>query len=94
MTTQKTLAVLTALFIPCAAFAAVAPGDSLGTSEADVRSALEAKGYTVLEIEVEDDEIEAEVEMDGATYEIEVALSTGLVSEIELEDDDDSDDDD
>ena len=64
-------------------------GAVLGTTEADVRSALEAKGFTVAEVEIEDDEIEAEVKLDGKSYEIEVDAKTGKITETELEEDDD-----
>lgn len=86
-TTKLTL--LAALMIPGAALAAVSEGDVLGTTEADVRAALEAQGYVVTGIELEDDEIEADVTLDGAAFEIEVAVATGMVLEIEADDGDD-----
>ena len=64
-------------------------GAVLGTTEADVRSALEAKGFTVAEVELEDDEIEAEVSLNGKTYEIEVDAKSGAITETELEEADD-----
>lgn len=64
-------------------------GAVLGTTEADVRAALEAKGFTVAEIEMEDGEIEADVKLDGKSYEIEVDAKTGKITETELEEDDD-----
>ncbi len=64
-------------------------GAVLGTTEAEVRSVLEGKGFTVAKVEVEDDEIEAEVEHDGKTYEIEVDARTGKITGTELEEDDD-----
>lgn len=64
------LDLLAALMIPGAAFAQINEGETLGTSEAAVRAALESQGYAVLEIEVEDDEIEAEVTLDGTAYKI------------------------
>jgi uncharacterized membrane protein YkoI len=86
------LVLLAALMIPGAAFAQINVGDTVGSTEAAVRSALEASGYAVLEIEVEDDEIEAEVTLDGTAYEIEVSAASGMVLEIEVEDDDESED--
>jgi hypothetical protein len=67
------------------ALAAVAVGDSLGTSEEDIRSALTAQGYEVQEIEAEDGEIEAEVSLDGKTMEVVVDAQSGLVLEMEPE---------
>lgn len=86
-------AILAALIVPAAAFAGLDVGQSLGTTDADVRAALTGMGYEVHEIESEDGEIEAEVTLDGVAYEIEVAMDTGLITEIELEDDEDGDDD-
>ena len=89
--TSKSL-LLAALFIPGAALAQIGVGDVLGTSEADVRAALEAKGYQVMEVEIEDDEIEVEAMLDGLEFEFEIAVDTGAITEVELEDDDDDDD--
>ena len=74
---------LAGLVIPGLAFAQVAPGDKLGTAEADIRAKLEAHGYTITEFEVEDGEIEVE-----ATLNIEVSSQDGNVVEIALEDED------
>ena len=71
--------------IPMTALALTA-GDTLGTSEADIRAALVAEGYEVLEFETEDDEIEVEVSRDGQVFEIELSADTGTVLEVELED--------
>lgn len=92
MTNLTKPALLAALIVPGFAFAGANVGQSLGKSEADIRSALTGMGYDVQEIEIEDDEIEADVTLDGVAYEIEVAVDTGLVTEIELEDDEGEDD--
>ncbi len=91
MTTNTKALLLAGLLIPGAALAQVGAGDALGTSEADIRAAVEAQGYTVSEIEFEDGEIEVEAMLNGQAYEIEIAADTGLVLEVELEDDDDDD---
>ncbi|WP_299555837.1 PepSY domain-containing protein [uncultured Tateyamaria sp.] len=92
MTNLTKPAILAALIVPGIAIAGADVGQTLGTSEADVRSALTAMGYVVQEIEIEGEEIEAEVTLEGVAYEIEVAIDTGLVTEIELEDDEDDND--
>lgn len=92
MTNLMKPALLAALIVPGIAIAGVDIGQTLGTSEADVRLALTDMGYVVQEIEIEDGEIEADVMLDGVAYEVEVSMDTGLVIEIELEDDDDDDD--
>lgn len=94
MTTNTKALILAGLLIPGAAFAQFQTGDVIGTTEADIRAAVEAQGYTVSEIEFEDGEIEVQALLDGLMYEIEVAADTGLVVEIELDDDDCGDDDD
>ena len=68
-------------------------GDSVGTTDTAVTSALEAAGYQVLEMEVEADEIEALVSLDGALFEIEVDPATGEILEIEAKDEDGEDED-
>ena len=90
MTYLTKSALLTALIIPGFAFAGVELGQTLGSTEADVRAALTGMGYDVQKIEVEDGEIEADVALDGIAFEIEVAMETGVVVEIELEDQDDA----
>ncbi|MEM8729700.1 MAG: PepSY domain-containing protein [Pseudomonadota bacterium] len=75
-----------------AAHAAVSTGETLGTTEAEIRATLEASGYVIQEIEVEGDEIEVEATLDGAAYEIELSAATGEILEIEAEDDDDDGD--
>lgn len=77
------------LSLPAIAFAAVTPGDTMPTSEAEIRAALEERGYVVQEFEIEDGEIEVEYLADGQLYEMEISAATGLVTEVELEDDDD-----
>ncbi|MCR9137551.1 MAG: PepSY domain-containing protein [Alphaproteobacteria bacterium] len=71
------------LLSPVAASAAVSKGDVLGTTEQAVRAALEQKGYTVQEIEIEDGVIEAEFIAQGSEMEIEVDKTTGQVLEVE-----------
>lgn len=66
-----------------------AVGSYLGKTEAEARSALEAKGFVITEIELEDGELELEVKKDAKAYEIEVDPSTGNILEVELEDDND-----
>ena len=68
------------------ALATVAPGDKLGTTENDIRTQLQAKGYEVKSIEFENDEIEAEVVYNGKELEIEIDKMTGQVTEVEEED--------
>ena len=70
----------------------VAVGDTVGTDVEEIRSKLEAEGYTVTEIEIEDGEIEVEYVVDGQEYEITMSGETGQVLEVELEDDDEDDD--
>ena len=77
-----------------AALASFNVGDSLGTTEADIRAALEAKGAVVEEIETEDNLVEAEIVLDGVEMEIAVDLSSGAIAEIETDDDDDGDNED
>ena len=86
------ITLLATLIVPGLALAQVAPGDSLGTSEADIRAKLEARGYAVTEFEIEDGEIEVEATMNGKAYEIEVSSKDGNVLEVELDDKDDSKD--
>lgn len=71
------------LLSPVAASAAVSKGDVLGTNEQDIRAALEQRGYTVQEIELEDGVIEAEFIAQGTEMEIEVDKVTGQVLEVE-----------
>ena len=92
MTSTSKSLLLAALLVPGAALAQIGVGDVLGTSEADVRAALEAQGYTVMEVEIEDGEIEVEAMVDGQEVEFEVAADTGAILEVELEDEDDDDD--
>lgn len=66
-----------------------AVGTYLGKTEAEGRTALEAKGFVVTEVETEDGELEFEVKKDGQAYEIEVDPATGKISETEKEDDND-----
>lgn len=65
-----------------------AVGSYVGKTEAEARSALEAKGFVVTEVEVEKDELEFEVKKDGQAYEIEVDPATGKILETEADDND------
>ena len=91
MTDTFKASILAALLIPAAAFANLTPGQTLGTTEAEIRSALTALGYEVQEVEFEDGEIEAEVTQGGQALEIEIAVETGQIIEVELEDEEDDD---
>mgnify|MGYP002653654864 CR=1 FL=1 len=74
------LAAVSALAIMAgAAYANIAAGDKLGTTESEIRAALEGQGYTVEAFEVEDDEIEVELTMGGETFEAEIDPTTGEV---------------
>lgn len=71
------------LLLPAVASAAVTKGDVLGTSGMEVMTALEQRGYTVTEIEIEDDVIEAEYIAQGTEMEIEVDRTTGQVLDVD-----------
>lgn len=90
--TNTKLALVAGLLVPGMAFAQINVGDTMGVTESEILSTLEADGYRVLEIEMEDGEIEVEAVLDGQTYEIEIAADSGLILEIELDDEDSSDD--
>lgn len=93
--TQKLVALCgLGIGLPAMAFSAVTAGDTMPTSEAEIRAALEEQGYTVQEFEVEDGEIEVEYLADGQLFEMSIAAATGIVTEIDLEDEDDDEDDD
>lgn len=74
---------------PVLALANVGLGDKLGTSEADIRAALEAQGYQIEEIEFEGVKIEVELIKDGVETELVLSDTDGVVTAIELEEDDD-----
>lgn len=74
---------------PVLALANVGLGDKLGTTEADIRAALEGQGYQIEEIEFEDGEIEVELVKDGVETELVLSETDGVVTAIELEEDDD-----
>ncbi|WP_170349794.1 MULTISPECIES: PepSY domain-containing protein [Ruegeria] len=82
---------LTGLIVtaPALALANVGLGDKLGTSEAEIRSTLEAQGYQIEEIEFEDGEIEVELSKDGVETELVLTETDGEVTAIEIEKDDD-----
>lgn len=81
-----------AVFFALPLHAAVVDGDLLGTTEVDIRTALESNGYVVEGIETDGDEIEVDAMLDGVAVEIELSALTGAVIEIETDDDADSDD--
>lgn len=74
---------------PVLALANVGVGDTLGTTEAEIRSVLEAQGYAIEEIEFEEDEIEVELSKDGVETELVLDVADGVVTAIEAEEDDD-----
>lgn len=75
--------------LPAVSAIALGAGETVGTSETEIRAALEAAGYEVGEIEFEKNEIEVEARRDAVNYEIEVSPETGVILEIEEDDDDD-----
>ena len=87
--TRTQTAVLTTMALALSsavALATVATGDTVGTTEQQIRAQLESKGYTIKAIEIENDEIEAEVALNGKDYEIEIDPKTGQVTEVEEDD--------
>lgn len=90
--TNAKLALLAGLLVPGVALAQINAGDTMGVTDAEILSTLEAEGYQVIEIEMEDGEIEVEAVRDGQMFEIEIAADTGLILEIELDDEDASED--
>ena len=90
--TNAKLALLAGLLVPGVALAQINAGDTMGVTDAEILSTLEAEGYRVIEIEMEDGEIEVEAVRDGQMFEIEIAADTGLILEIELDDEDASED--
>ncbi|MFA3917320.1 PepSY domain-containing protein [Ruegeria hyattellae] len=90
METLKTLTLTTLLAAtPVLVLANVSLGDKLGTDEAAIRSAMEAQGYVVEEIEFENGEIEVELVKDGVETELVLSKSDGVVTAIEIEDEND-----
>lgn len=61
-------------------------GDHLGTSKAEIRKSLEAKGYDVKEFDRERGLIEVEAKIGGVLYEILVDPKTGKVEKWEEDD--------
>ncbi|MEO1732342.1 MAG: PepSY domain-containing protein [Pseudomonadota bacterium] len=78
--------------VPALAMAQFTVGDSLGTTDEEIRAAVEAKGYVIEEIEREDGEIEVEVLIDGVETELTLAIVDGVLLDIETEGDDTDDD--
>jgi len=86
MENLKTLTLVTLLIgAPALAMANITVGDSLSTDEAEIRTMVEAQGYTVQDIEVEDGEFEVEVLLDGVESELVIDMTTGMVTEIETD---------
>ena len=86
MENLKTLTLVTLLIgTPALAFANISVGDTVGTDEAEIRTMVEAQGYTVQDIEIEDGEFEVEVLMDGVESELAIDMVTGMVTEIETD---------
>lgn len=90
-TLKLTALTATILTVPALAFAGLTVGDTMDTSAEAIRTALEAQGATILEIETEDGEIEVEYMLDGLEYEAEIDATSGEILEVELEDDEDED---
>ena len=83
----KSVAVVAAIAAPSMAVASMSAGDFAGKSEAEIRTSVEAAGYTVNKIEAEDEGFEVYAEINGIIYELEIG-PTGEVSSVEIEDDD------
>lgn len=92
-TTLKIALAAAAVIAPTWVMASMSAGDVAGKSEAEIRTSLEAKGYTIKKFETEDDEIEVYAELDGKLYELEISTNSGKITEIELEDDEECGDD-
>ena len=88
----STLLMTTALVMASIpATAAVVTGNVIGTSEADIRAALESNGYMVQSVTEDGDEIEVEALFNGQPVEIELSATTGAVMEVEDEHEDGDD---
>lgn len=74
------IATLAVLGLPTAGMA-VEVGDVVG-SEEEIRTALEAEGYAILEVERENGEIEVEASRDGTVFEFNFTEDTGEVIEV------------
>ena len=79
MTKYRTQALLATLLVPGVALAQINVGDELGASETSIRAALEARGFTNIEVDVEQGGIEVEATHSGGVLEIEIASDTGRV---------------
>jgi outer membrane lipopolysaccharide assembly protein LptE/RlpB len=71
--------------VPEMAFAQINAGNSVGTTEAEIRAMLEAAGCTVSEVEQEDSLLEVATMYEGQEIEFELAAN-GTVAEIGLDD--------
>lgn len=75
------------LMLPAnATIAAVAQGDFVGKSSAEISDQLRSQGYAVRKVETEDDLFEAFAELDGKAYEIYVDAETGKILKVKLDD--------
>ena len=91
VTTKNALIATAAALIvaPVVAFAALNVGDTIGTDEAAIITALEAAGYEDIELELEDGVLEAEAWDVAADMEVELEIdpATGEILYIESEED-------
>jgi hypothetical protein len=82
---------------PTLATAQVALGDKLGTTDAEIRVAIENAGYSLNEIAREEGVVELAIQRNGVENEMILAAVDGAVLKLENEEDDrggDDDDDD
>lgn len=73
------------LALPAIGLAEIATGDKIGTTEPEIRAALEAEGHRLTEIEFESGKIEVETYRDGKETEFTLAREDGMVLKIEIE---------
>ena len=78
-----TLLAAVVVALPTTAFA-VLPGDQLGSTDAEIRAALEADGFTIRDFDRKRNRIEVEVTKNDVDMEIDLD-SSGMVLEIELD---------
>lgn len=77
---------LATVLAPSIAFADVALGDMVGTTDVEIQNKLEMAGYSIDEIEREDGKIEVDAKSGDQEFEIVIAADSGKVIKIELED--------
>ncbi|WP_420003294.1 PepSY domain-containing protein [Arenibacterium sp. LLYu02] len=88
-TSLKTLSLATLIALSAgSAFAGLTTGDQLATTDADIRSRLEADGYTVLSIERDEAEIEVTASSAAGQVEFEISASSGVILATESGEDD------